>query len=663
MDSRLFLDIIYILFLSALSLFICNRLRIPTIVGFLLVGIFEGPAGFGIVHSVQEVENIAEIGVVFLMFSIGIEFSFETLVRIKRLLLVGGSLQTTGTFLVALAALLAAGLPPAQGVFIAMLLTLSSTAIVLRAFQQQGDIDTPHGRTALGILIYQDLLVIPMMLAVPFLAGSADINLRAALPFAAKALLLIVFIIVSAKWIFPGVLNQISRTRDPELFFIAIIFLVFGIAYITYHTGLSLALGAFIAGLILSSSPYGQRALGNIQPFRDIFMSFFFVSIGMLLTPKTIIAQPDIVIGGTLLLCVIKFLIVAGAALLLGMPLRSAVLSGFALVQVGEFSFVLARAGLKSGLFTQAHFQTFLGISILSMLATPFLISGGQRLAAMLMRLPLPQRIKAGRYADAPEAQLVDHIIIIGFGLGGRHIADAADAVNIPYVVIDANPDTVRTERAVGRLIYHGDATCEPILTHAGVQSARIVVVAISDPVGTNRVVEQVRLLNPRVHIIVRIRYFAQSETLLSLGADEVVPEEYEATIEIFTRVLHKYLVPREEIETMVSSVRERGYRMLRPASPVRPAIHDLDLLLSGMEVRVIRVQENSSAIGRTLADLNLRKDYGITVLAINRQGKKISLPDGDEKFAEGDGVVLLGLPDLLVFADTIFGAAHDVQA
>jgi len=452
-------------------------------------------------------------------------------------------------------------------------------------------------------------------------------------------------------------LHQIARTRDPELFFITIVFLVFAIASVTYSAGLSLALGAFLAGLILSSSPYGQRALGNILPFRDLFMSFFFVSIGMLLSPRVLAAQPGVIVGATVLLCFVKFLIVTGASLLLGMPLRSAVLCGLALVQVGEFSFVLARAGMQTGVLSRDHFQTFLAVSILSMLATPLLIAVGEGLAKLAMRLPLPDRIRAGRYAEAPEAQMVDHLVIIGFGLGGRHIADAAEAAGIPYVVIDTNPDTVRAEHAAGRRIYHGDATCEPILVHAGIQNARIAVVAISDPVGTNRAVEQVRLLNPRIHIIVRIRYFAQSETLLALGADEVIPEEYEASIEIFTRVLHKYLVPREEIDALVGSVRQRGYQMLRTAAPVKPAVQDLDLFLSGMEVRVMRVQERSNAIGRTLAELNLRKDYGITVLAINRQGQKISLPDGDERFAAGDNVVLLGMPDLLVFADTIFTA------
>ncbi|MCX8043607.1 MAG: cation:proton antiporter [Desulfobacterota bacterium] len=656
METQLFVDILYILFLSVVALFFCNRLRIPTIAGLLLVGVLEGPAGLHLVYSVHEVEKIAEIGVVFLMFTIGVEFSLEHLQRLRRVFFIGGTFQTIGTFCVACALLWTAGMQLPQAVFVSMLLSLSSTAIVLRLLQQRGDIDSPQGRTALSILIYQDLLVIPMMLIIPFLAGTAVIDTRTIGLFIAKASICCVLIVGAAKWILPRMLHQIARTRDPELFFISIVFLVFAIAFATSSAGLSLALGAFLAGLILSSSPYGQRALGHILPFRDLFMSFFFVSIGMLLKPAVLATQPLLIAGGTVLLCTVKCLIVVSAALLLGMPLRSAVLCGLSLVQVGEFSFVLARAGMQAGVLSADHFQTFLAVSILSMLVTPLLIAQGETFVKLAMRLPLPDSLKAGKAAETPGPGLVDHLVIIGFGLGGRHIADAAEAAGIPYVVIDTNPDTVRSERAAGRRIYHGDATCEPILIHAGIQNARVAVIAISDPVGTNRVVEQVRLLNPRIHIIVRIRYFAQADTLLAFGADEVIPEEYEASIEIFTRVLHKYLVPKEEIDALVHRVRERGYQMLRAAAPIKPAMLDLDLYLSGMEVRVMRIHEHSNAIGRTLAELNLRKDYGITVLAINRQGRKISLPDGEERFAAGDNVVLLGMPDLLVFADTIFG-------
>ncbi len=655
MEYPLLLDIIYILAISAVALFLCNRIRIPAIVGFLLVGILVGEAGLHVVHSVHAVEQMAEIGVVLLMFTLGIEFSIESLLKIRKTLLLGGMVQTSATFAVVCGSMLLAGLPASAAVFAGMLATLSSTAIVIRSLQSRGEIDTPHGRTGLGILIFQDLLAIPMMLAVPLLAGSADLEPKAAFAFVLKAAGFLTIVIVSARWILPGMLHQIGRTRDPDLFLITVILLGIGIAYVSYSIGLSMPLGAFLAGLILSTSPYGQRALGNILPLRDIFMSFFFVSIGMLLSPATIMSNPALICSATVLLIALKFTIVTATALLLGLPLRSALISGLTLAQVGEFSFVIASAGLKVGFFPERQFQLFLAASIFSMMATPLLIMLAPRIAEPFIKLPISHRLKFGAYRDEPKQQLRDHLVIIGFGLNGRHMADAALTARIPHVIIDANPDTVRTERAAGRHIYHGDAACEPILVHAGIPDARVAVVAISDPVGTNRVVEQIRRLNPAVHIIARVRYMDHAERLLALGANEIIPEEYESSIELFTRVLHKYLVPRETVEEMAAHIRADTYQMLRSPSPVKTGLQDLAATLSGMEIRSMSVLPSSNAVGHSLAELNLRKEYGITVLAIIREGNKITLPDGDERFTEGDSVVLLGLPELLLFADNIF--------
>ncbi|MBN2106237.1 MAG: cation:proton antiporter [Deltaproteobacteria bacterium] len=655
MEYGLLLDIIYILAISAVALFLCNRIRIPAIVGFLLVGILVGPAGLHVVHAVHAVDQMAEIGVVLLMFTIGIEFSLESLLKIKKTLLLGGIVQTSATFALVCGSMLLTGMSAPAAVFVGMIVTLSSTAIVMRSLQNRGEIDTPHGRTALGILIFQDLLAIPMMLAVPLLAGSAGLEAQQVFAFVIKAAAFLIAVIVSARWILPGVLHQIGRTRDSDLFLITVILMGFGIAYASYSVGLSLAFGAFLAGLILSESQYGQRALGNILPLRDMFMGFFFVSIGMMLSPATIIATPGLVFGRTVLLMALKGAIVAGTSLLLGLPLRSAVICGLTLAQVGEFSFVIATAGLKAGLLVPQHFQIFLGASIFSMMATPLLIMLAPRFAEFFLKLPLPRRLKFGSYSDEPKPQLHDHLVIIGFGLNGRHMADAAAAAHIPHVIIDANSDTVRQERSSGRRIYHGDAACEPILIHAGIPDARVAVVAISDPVGTNRIVEQIRLLNPAIHIIARVRYIVHAERLLALGANEIIPEEYESSIELFTRVLHKYLVPKDTVEDMIARIRADGYQMLRSPNPVKTGLQDLESTLSGMEIRSMRVQHSSNAVGHSLAELNLRKEYGIAVLAISRRGQKVTLPDGDDRFQEGDTVVLLGLPELLLFADNIF--------
>ena len=655
MEYGLLLDIIRILAVSAVVLFVCSRIRIPSIVGFLLAGILVGPAGLKVVQAVHQVEQLAEIGVVLLMFTIGIEFSLESLIKIRKTLFLGGIVQTAATFGLVCAGMVCVGLPWPAAVFTGMVATLSSTAIVLRTLQTRGEVDTPHGRTALGILIFQDLLAIPMMLAVPLLSGYAGLEAQSVHDLCGQGSGFLVAVIIFARWILPGVFHQIGRTRDSDLFLIAVILLGLGIAYASYSIGLSLALGAFIAGLILSASQYGQRALGNILPLRDIFLSFFFVSIGMMLSPAVIFANPGIVFGGTVALVVLKGAIVAGTALLLGMPLRSALICGMTLAQVGEFSFVIASAGFKADIFPEVYFQLFLAVSIISMMVTPLLIMAAPRFAEIVAKFPLPHRLKFGNYAEEPMQHLSDHLVIIGFGLNGRHMADAAAAAGIPHVIIEANPDTVRAERAAGRLIYHGDAACEPILLHAGIPDARVAVVAISDPLGTNRIVEQIRRMSPTIHIIVRVRYIVHAERLKALGANEIIPEEYESSIELFTRVLHKYLVPRESIEELVSRIRADGYQMLRSPTPVAAGLQDLAASLSGMEIRSMHVQPNSNAVGRSLAELDLRREYGITVLTISGSGRKATLPDGDERFQEDDIVVLLGLPELLPFADNIF--------
>lgn len=654
----IFLDIIIILGISATTLLVCSRLRIPTIVGFILAGIVVGPQSTGLVHAVGEVETIAEIGVVLLLFTIGIEFSLQNLLKIKKLLFVGGLLQVAGTWAATAGLAMASGLSPARSVFAGCLVCLSSTAIVLRQLQERGQIDTLHGRTALGILIFQDLLVVPMMLAVPLLAGSTSFSGAALGPFLLKAGGAVALIVVCARWVLPGALDLIGRSRNPELFQVSIMFIGLGIAFITYSIGLSLALGAFLAGLILSSSQYGRRALGSVLPLRDLFMSFFFVSIGMLLDLGAIVADPLPVIGGAVLLIVLKGTVAALAGSVLGLPLRPALISGVALAQAGEFSFILARAGLNHTLLLPEQFQYFLAVSILSMIAAPFLIGESDRIFAVIARLPLPSGVLRGRMHEQPATSLSDHLVIIGFGLGGRHVAEAARISGIRAVIIEANPDTVRSERARGRQIYYGDAMSPSLLEHAGVADARVAVVTISDPAGTYRIVDEIRHLNPRIHIIVRARYFSEIDSLRRIGASETVSEDYEASIEIFTRVLNKYLVPHEEIEAFVARIRAEGYAMLRSRRPGPPDSYDLNTILSGMEVRIMRVQSGCGAIGLSLGKLNLRKDYGITVLAVIRGGEKLLLPGGTDTLQDGDRVVLLGLPELLLFADGFF-AAH----
>lgn len=648
MEIPLLNDIVIIFGLSIAILFICHRLRVPAIVGFLLTGILAGPYGLGLVKAVHEVEILAEVGVVLLLFTIGIEFSLKRLLQIKKPVLMGGSIQVFLTLLVTFFIVRQLGQPIGESIFMGFLIALSSTAIVLKLLQEKAEIDSPHGRTTLGILIFQDIIIVPMILVTPLLAGATGGSGESVFVLVAKGIAIIGLVIVSAKWIVPKVLYQIARTRSQELFLLSIIVICLAVAWVTSSAGLSLALGAFLAGLIISESEYSHHALGNILPFRDVFTSFFFVSIGMLLDVGFLFQQPGTIALITLGVLVIKPIIACFATVLLGFPLRTSILVGFALGQVGEFSFILSKTGVEHGLLTGNIYQIFLSFSVLTMSATPFIITLASRLADLIMLLPLPKKLISG-FAPVSEIKVEDkkhHLIIIGFGVNGRNVARAARAAGIPYAIIEMNPETVRSEQAQGEPIYYGDSTQEAVLHHANIKDAKIVVAGINDPTATRRITEIIRRLNPKVCLIVRTRYLQEMKPLYELGADEVIPEEFETSVEIFTRVLTKYLIPRDEIESLVAEVRSDGYEMFRSLSKKSSSVADLKLQFTDVEISTLRVTERSPLVGKSLARIELRKKYGVTVLAIRRDKQILSNPDVNIPFCANDLLFILGPPD-----------------
>jgi CPA2 family monovalent cation:H+ antiporter-2 len=661
MEIPLLNDIVVIFALSMAVLFLCHRLHVPTIVGFLCTGVLAGPHGLGLIQGVHDIERLAEIGVILLLFTIGIEFSLESLRHLKRVVLLGGSLQVGLTLALAAALTRQLGYPMGEATFIGCLLALSSTAIVLKLLQERAEIDSPHGHAALAILIFQDLIVVPMMLLTPLLAGTAGENTPSLLLPMAKGLGIIAIALVSARWLVPQVLYYVARTRSRELFLLSVVVMCFAIAWLTANVGLSLALGAFLAGLIISESEYSHQALGNVLPFRDVFTSFFFVSVGMLLDLEFLLRQPGAIILVTAGVLLLKSLIAVGTTLLLGFPLRTAILAGLALGQVGEFAFVLAKTGQSHGLLAGTAYQLFLAAAVLSMVATPFMIMIAPRLAALILQLPWPARLKTGLYpiaeerAATPRPRLHDHLLIIGFGLNGRNVARAARAAGIPYAIIEMNPDTVRSEQARGEPIYYGDAAQEAVLTHAGISAARVVVVAISDPAATRQIVALARRLRPAVHIIARIRYLREMSALYTLGANEVIPEEFETSVEIFIRVLMTYLVPQDEIEKFVADVRADGYQMFRSLAKIPSPFTDLHGSLSDLDIRTYRVDESSPLAGQTLSELALRRVYGVTLLVIRRAARVLSNPGADTRLEAHDVLVILGTPEQLAGLTGLF--------
>jgi CPA2 family monovalent cation:H+ antiporter-2 len=657
-------DLLIVYVLAVVVIFVFHRLGIPPVVGFILTGVLAGPQGLGLIKAAHEVEILAEIGVILLLFTIGIEFSFANLLQLRRSVLVGGPLQVglTGFFFFFLSWKMA-GLGVGEAVFVGFLMALSSTAIVLKVLQSRGEVESPHGNTALGILIFQDIIIVPMMLFIPFLAGVGgnEVGRRFLLLFL-EAAVIVAAVILGAKYVVPQVLYQIARTRDREIFLLAVLVLCFLVAWATAAAGLSLALGAFLAGLVLSETEYSHQALGNILPFRDVFSSIFFLSIGMLLNVEFLLHHPLSIVGFGAMVLAVKTLIAGGAALLMGYPVRTGILVGLALCQVGEFSFVLAKAGVSQGLLSGDHYQLFLDVSVLTMALTPFIMAGAPRVAELALRLPLPARWLRGSYLTvAPtEAAVQDHLIIVGFGVTGRNLARAARMGGIPYVVIEMNPETVRTERRKGEPIYYGDATNPEILEVAHLKAARIVVVAINDPAATRRITEQVRNLHPTVYLLVRTRYLLEMPVLYELGADEVIPEEFETSVEIFTRVLRKYLLPRDEIERFIQEVRAEGYRMLRTPSREGATLADLRPHLKDMEITTVRLAEGAPLAGKTLAQMELRKKYGLTVLAVRRNGEMVFNPDPDLELVAGDLLIILGAPERIAHGCFLFRETED---
>jgi len=655
-------DLVIIFSLLTVVLYVFHRFRVPTIVGFLLTGILVGPHGLGLIKAAHEVEILAEIGVVLLLFTIGIEFSLKSLLQIKRFFFIGGSLQGILTYLAVFIIARKIGLPFKESIFIGFLISFSSTAIVLKLLQERAEIDSPHGRTALAILIFQDIIIVPIMLVTPLLAGTRG-NIGESIGILlAKGIGIILLVFLSSQWIVPKILFQITKTRSRELFMLSILIICFAVAWLTSSVGLSLALGAFLAGLIISESEYSYQALSNILPFRDVFTSLFFVSIGMLLDVGFVFRHIEIIVVITLSVLGIKAIIAGIATIIIGFPLRTAVLVGLSLSQVGEFSFILALVGIKYDVLAKDIYQHFLSISIITMAATPFIMAIAPTIADIVIRLPIHKKLKAGLWSvlqktdDSKKRLLKDHIIIVGFGLNGRNVARAAKIANIAYVVIEMNPETVRSEQAKGEPIFYGDASQQVILEHAGIKGARVILVVISDPAATRRITELARRINPKIHIITRTRYVEEMKSLYELGADEVIPEEFETSIEIFTRVLVKYLIPRDEIEKFISEVRSDSYNILRSISKEQKSYCER-LPFPDIEISSFRVQSQSSVAGRSLAQIELRKKYGVTLLAICRDSEVLSNPYGDTVIYPNDILLILGSPDRLGNLAELFAA------
>ena len=638
-------SLVIILGISAIVIFALGRIKIPSIVGFLLAGMLLGPHGLNFIEDLTTIQTFAEIGVILLLFTIGIEFSLSRFLKMRLEVFGIGGLYVLMT--VSLTALISyQWLRDANtAVFAGFLVGLSSTAIVMKLLSDRAEIDTPHGRISVGILIFQDLCIVPFMLFIPILSGGGGMS-DLILTFG-KALAIIAVVLLSARWIIPNLLHQIVRARNRELFVISILIMCFGIAFLTSEFGLSLALGAFLAGLAISESEYSHEATSTILPFKDSFNGLFFISVGMLMDTSFFINNTLYVLSLVFGIIIIKFVTGFLSMYLLKRPLRTSIQSSMDLGQVGEFSFVLAVAGLSAGLISNDMYQWFLSASVFTMLLTPFIMKISPFVSSRLSSHKILRRLE--RHKELSEHEEISekrrsHVIIIGFGLNGRNLARVLREADISYLVLEFNADTVREMKKQGEPIYYGDGTKGDVLLRLGIKTARVMVIAISDPASCRNIVTTARRQNPELFIIVRTRYASEVDDLLKLGADEVIPEEFETSVEIFSRVLGRYQIPKNEIFNFIDMIREDGYRALRQSkTATRKPLFDKYAVLSDIALEVCTIHDTSPVRGKSIEDLRFRTKTGATIIVIERENRMHTSPDPKFSFKTGDIVFITG--------------------
>ncbi len=646
MHLPLLQDILILLGFSAAIVFVLQKLKIPSIIGFLLTGVIIGPYGLSLIDAVEQVEILSEIGVILLLFVIGMELSIKQLISIKKTVFIGGFFQVVVTVLVA--GLVHYFLEHAwnESVFVGFLFSLSSTAIVLKTLQDRKQITAPHARNALAILIFQDIIVVPMMLITPMIAGESNNIGMSILWLLLKTIVLLVITFISARYIVPRLMHAVAKTNSKELFLLVTITLCFAVAFLTSQAGLSLALGAFIAGLIVSESEYSYQATSIILPFRELFTSFFFVSVGMLLDLNFFIKNIPIILLLVLAVLIVKSTIAALAVAILKYPPRTVLLTGLALFQVGEFAFILSKVGIEYNLLTAETNQYFLSVSIVSMILTPFVIIFSERIVNKFIGVSKKLGVEGKSVSKKDKAEIADqelenHLVIIGYGVNGSNLAKAAASSDIPFIVIEMNAETVKREKQKGLPIIFGDATQDHILETVHLSKARAVVIAISDNFATKSIIKNIRSHSESLYLVVRTRYVKETSELFALGADEVIPEEFETSVQIFTHVLHNFLVPEDDIDVLVDKVRADNYQIFKGEIKRSKKYHPT---LTDININCLRIMADSNKLlGKPLKELNLRAEYGINILGIKRKNVMLDSIEPTEILKQGDLLYIQG--------------------
>lgn len=645
MDS---LELILVLLASAVvAVVVFRSLDLPPLLGYLLVGVILGPNVPMLTVNIDETQHVGEFGVVFLMFTIGLEFSLGRLFQMRRLVFGLGGLQVLLTLALLAAALLLTGFAWQASFALAAALCVSSTAIVARMLSDRRETETPHGREIIGVLLFQDLVIVPFLVILPALAGEAG-NVGWQLGAAAlKAAVILGVVLFFGPRLMRRWFKIVAMRRSHELFIINVLFITLGLSYLTEVFGLSLALGAFVAGMLISETEYRHQVEEDIKPFRDVLLGLFFITMGIKLELGVVVQYAPIVLVMFLVPMLLKFAIVAGLSRLLGSSPGTAIRSALCLAQGGEFGLVLLAQGLDLELFNRPTGQAVIAGLLLSMLAAPFLIQHSDRIALKLSRSEWLRRSLQLHQIAVQGLTNENHVVICGYGRTGQGLARFLEREGVRYVALDVDPERVQAAAAAGENVVYGDSGRRELLAAAGVARAKALVISFNDTLTALRVVHLTRSISADIPIIVRTRDDGPLDQLSAAGATEIVPDTFESSIMLASHALLMAGVPVRRVLGHVRDIRDERYQLLRGF--YRGASDDPDDLDEENLPRLLSItlDGRAHAVGKTLGELGL-SEMGVEVKAVRRRSIRAEDPQPETRFQSDDIVVLLGRPEAL---------------
>jgi CPA2 family monovalent cation:H+ antiporter-2 len=642
--NQAFINIIALMALSVFLIWCFKRAGLPAILAYLLVGVMAGPEVLSLYNDPEQMHLLAEVGIVFLLFSLGLEFSLPKLVAMRNLVFgVGAGQMLFATALFAGIALLL-GQSISTSIIIGGMLALSSTAIVIKQIDEAGRLNTPRSQMAVSILLFQDLAVVPFLIAIPLLAPSSEQSVGFALLMALfKGVVVVVILLSVGRWLLPRVFNEIARTRTDELFVLTTILVALLAAGTTYAFGLSMALGAFLAGMMLSESQYRHQLEADIRPFRDILMGLFFITVGMKLELNVLIFEFHWIMLGLIIMVILKTLVVSFSAFIFKQNRRDAWAAGMKLAQMGEFSFVIAALAVQNQVISSQQSSMIISVGLLSMAITPWLINVSGKFAQWITPNKDIESITSG-LAQHEAKDFTNHVLILGFGRVGQSVARMLKLEGIKYVALDFDPVRVHESRAAGENVMFGDVSQRDLLKSAGIANSQLALITFDHHDKALKVVNVITGLKPGLPIVVRTRKDYQSDDFYSAGASQVVPEIQEGGLMLASQVLHYAGVPMSRILKRVRNERKKGYQHMHgfyPGETTEITYGTKDKLEF---MHAVMITNGAFAVNKTIKELDIERRR-VKITGLRRNNKEIEEPDSDTLIIANDVIVISGKP------------------